>query len=64
MRHLPERVHARVGAPRGGDADLRAEYFLQRLLENPLDRPAVRLELPARVIGAVVFDGELDVHLK
>ena len=59
MRYLTHRVHARVGAARAVQADLGAEDFLQRRFERLLDRRAVRLRLPAAVVGAVVLDREL-----
>ena len=58
-RDLSERVHAGVGAPGAVHGHRSALDRRQRVLEHPLDRDAVRLALPADVVGAVVLEGEL-----
>src|SRR5262249_5340139 len=62
IRDLTQGVNARVGASRTVETNLRAEDLLQRRLDRLLHRPAVRLDLPAAIVGAVVLDRELNIH--
>ncbi len=60
MHHLPERVHAGVGAPGSDHPDRLVGNAGQGLFEHRLHRRAVHLDLPAAVGAAVVFDAEGD----
>ena len=53
-RHLPQRVHAGIGPAGAVDDDRRALDAREGILEQPLDRHALGLPLPADVGGAVV----------
>ena len=57
---LAQRVHARVGPAGAGDADIAAIELAKRVLDQPLDRRARRLPLPADVVRAVVGEGDLE----
>ena len=59
---LPQRMHARVGAPRPCHTDGLSQKCQNRSFENRLDGFAARLDLPAVVIRPIVFDGEFDIH--
>lgn len=59
--HLPQRVHARVGAARAGDPRRRAQQLAQRALDLALRRAAVGLQLPAREVGPRVLDHQLQM---
>ena len=59
---LPQRMHARVGAPRPCHTDGLSQKCQNRSFENRLDGFAVGLDLPAVVIRPIVFDGEFDIH--
>ena len=57
---IPPRVHARV---RTGDplhADVFAQAFRQRLVQDFLDRKTGRFGLPAAVVRSVIGDGQHD----
>ncbi len=58
MRHLSERMHARIGAPRAGDGDAFAGEPENCLLQRALHRCAIVLPLPPDEWPAVIFDGE------
>jgi hypothetical protein len=56
MNDLPKRMNTRVGSPRA-DCDHRVPGDEgQRGLDRVLNRGAVRLRLPAGVVGAVILD--------
>ena len=57
---LPERVHAGVGPSRSGDGDGRLSDLLDSPLDFGLDCLQARLNLPAVVPGAVVFEGQFE----
>jgi hypothetical protein len=59
---LATRMHARIGTPGAFEPNLFAENRLERPLERALDGRAVRLNLPAEVIGAVVLDNQGQPH--
>ena len=59
----PMRMHAGIGASGARDRDRRAIELRAGVLEQPLDRHAAGLPLPADQAGAVVGDGQLEVHL-
>ena len=56
---LPEGVDAGVGPARTVHRQRTALERRQRLLEQPLNRHAFGLTLPANVVRSVVFDGQL-----
>ena len=58
-RHLPERMHAGVGSARTMHRQRTTLERRQRLLEQPLNRHAFGLTLPANVVRSVVLDGQL-----
>jgi hypothetical protein len=55
-------VNARVGAAGTLHSNRLSEYPLKSRFESRLNRIVIRLQLPARVIGAVVFEGDADSH--
>ena len=57
VRHLAERVHARVGAPGAVEANLLAGDLLQGVHQRALDGGNVGLDLPAVELAAVVGEG-------
>src|SRR5579871_4847967 len=59
MRHLPERMHAGIGAARAMHTHIGAAGRLDRSLECALHRRMIGLKLPAGKRRAVIFDGEL-----
>ena len=59
MRHLAERMHARVGAPGAAHGRALAGQPDERLLDRLLDRAPVRLPLPADERAAVILDRQL-----
>ena len=61
MRHLRQRVNARVGPARSVQLEvLPAGHGPDRAIDLALDRPGVLLNLPAAVSGAGVLDGQLE----
>ena len=58
-RDLAERVHAGIGPPGAVHGDRRALEPRERVLEQPLDRLALGLPLPADEPRAVVREGQL-----
>ena len=58
MRHLPQRMHAGIGAPGAMDADLFAADRVNSGFQRALHRGTVVLDLPAAERGAVIFDDE------
>ena len=58
MRHLAERMHARIGAPGSTHVDKAAREFVKRLDQPALHRRPVRLHLPAEKGRAVIFKRE------
>ena len=61
--HLAQGVNARVSSPAADDPDPLAGDFGQRRFEHLLHRLAPRLDLPARISGAVVGERELEVRM-
>ena len=59
MRHLAERMHARVGAPGPADLHALAAERLDRQHQCALHRGRRALHLPANEGSAVIFDREL-----
>lgn len=62
MDHLPQRMHAGVGAACHGGRQGHAGKLAQRRLEHVLHGVAVRLRLPSRKRGTVVLDAERDAR--
>src|SRR5262249_2303563 len=60
---LTGRVHAGVRPPRGHHAAALAEHCGDGVFKNALNGAAIRLHLPAMVLGAVVFDAQLETHV-
>ena len=58
--HLAEGVDTRVGTSRAMDGRRSPLDRRERVLEDALDRSAVRLALPADVVSAVVLNRELE----
>ncbi len=58
MRDLPKRVHAGIGAAGAMNPDRLAADRLDRVLERPLHRSAIILQLPAAERRALIFDDE------
>ena len=58
VRHLAQRVHARVGAASAAHASRLAREAEHRILERALHGRAIGLALPAEERRAVVFDGD------
>ncbi len=58
MRNLRQRMHARIGAPGGGDAVRAGFQPVQRILDRALHRRLIRLRLPSGKGRAVIFDPE------
>ena len=58
VRHLPQGMHAGIGAARSAHADLLARELADCTFQLALDRDASGLELPADKRRAVVFDGD------
>ena len=56
MGDLPDRMHACIGAPCGGNGMRAGFKFGQRSFDCPLHRGLVGLALPACEGGAVIFD--------
>jgi hypothetical protein len=59
MRHLPERMHAGVGAAGALHRRVFAAEICDGCLQDALHRGAVGLELPALKRRAVIFDRKL-----
>src|ERR1700688_4854045 len=59
MRHLPERMHAGIGAAGAVDANRFAADRLDRVFQRALHGSAIVLDLPAAEGAAVIFDEEL-----
>src|SRR5258708_5706715 len=59
MRHLAERVHARIRASRPLHVNALAAECRHRRRQDALDRYAIVLHLPADERGAVIFDQQL-----
>src|SRR5262249_22720174 len=55
-------VNSRVGASRRGHAHRGSEHTASAVFQHRLDRRSVGLDLPTAVLGALVLDGELDLH--
>ena len=63
VRHLGERVDARVGAARAVQLEILASGDgADRAIELSGDRPRVFLNLPAAVARSGVFDGQLEAR--
>ena len=60
VRRLPQRVHARIGAARSGDAELFAGEPENRPFQLLLHGHGVGLTLPACVGGSVVLDDQVN----
>ena len=58
-RNLSERVDSRIGPAGPVHGERPAFERSQRLFEQPLDRDAFGLTLPANVVRPVVLDGQL-----
>lgn len=58
--HLSQGMNAGVRPAAGQHADPLPRDLLDRRFQRPLQRFTPRLDLPARVIRAVVGEGELD----
>jgi hypothetical protein len=56
---LPQRVHARIGAPGGGDFHRMAAEFRECGFQRFLHRRPVGLTLPADETAAIVFEDQL-----
>ncbi len=56
MRHLPFCVDSCIGTARCKYCDFFLGYFLQGFLENFLDGDSIRLNLPAMISSAIIFD--------
>jgi hypothetical protein len=61
IRDLSERMDTLVGPARARDPGWRAEHFGQSPFDLALNRAAVGLELPARIIGSVILDVDLKI---
>lgn len=59
---LPECVNARIGAARCRDRNRRAVEPLEARLEFSLNRALAGLNLPALKVGAIVFEGQANLH--
>ena len=55
MRHLAQRMHARIGAAGPVHGDAFAGKLLDRVLQRALNRAAIVLSLPADEFAAVIF---------
>ena len=64
MRHLTQRMHARIGAARAGDGDRFAGEFEDRRFQRALHRRAIVLPLPARKRPAVIFERQAIAHVR
>ena len=62
MRHLSKGVHARVRAARARDRVRLPRKAKQRLFHHLLHGERVFLPLPAGIVRAIVFDGQLHAH--
>ena len=62
MRHLPQRMHAGIGAARAGDGDALAGQFFDRSFQRTLHGGGIILPLPAHERAAVIFDGQAIAH--
>ena len=58
--HLAQGVDAGVGPSAGREPHLFSGDLLEGRFERYLDRFAIRLDLPAEIVGAVVSDGEFE----
>ena len=58
--HLAQRMHARVGAPAGRDADRLSGDLRDRRFERALQRARPLLPLPAGVVRAIVSECEFE----
>ena len=58
--HLPQRVHAGIGAPRSRHWDGGTNDPDQRLLQEALDRQEAGLDLPAMIGRALIFQNQLE----
>lgn len=58
---LTGRMYPPVRAPRPNDLRLRSGNLCKRILNGPLNRYRVGLDLPAMIVCAIVFDSELDI---
>lgn len=58
MGDLGKGMDACVGAARSGKADRVAQNGLERFLHKRLDRLAIGLDLPARIVCSVVRESE------
>jgi hypothetical protein len=62
VRHLTERMNTGVGTTRADYTRGTSAKRRDRVFQNRLNRPAVRLDLPAAVIRAVVLNRQFDIH--
>ena len=60
-RHLAVGVHAGVGAAGGAHEHRLAGHLADGVLQRRLHGPLLRLSLPAREVGAVVFDDDAEL---
>ena len=59
--HLSQGVNAGIGSSGGGEVDFDSGNFENRPLDFILDGMGSFLGLPAGIVGAVVFDNELNI---
>jgi hypothetical protein len=63
-RDLPQRVHTCICPPGAVNVERFTLEGKERLFEQPLYRDALRLTLPADIVGAVVLDGQLQCAVR
>ena len=61
MRHLPERVHSRIGAAGSLDDYFFLRDLARRVVQRALNGRHARLRLPAVEVRSIVGNGQLDV---
>jgi hypothetical protein len=62
MCDLSERVNAGIGPPGAMKTDFLFGYFCQSPFDALLDGVGIGLDLPTAEAGAVVCDGEFEMH--
>ena len=62
VRHLPERMNTRIGAPRTLNLHAPSQEDIQGVFEHPLDRGTLGLYLPTTIVRPFVFNDQPDIH--